>query len=125
MKPKVILCDDNFGTILNCAVRYTLGRQSYMPKLVIDYITPMLPYLSQKTLWCLERDIKEYLACDKHIPYDIENDWQMFHHKVVSAIGKCYPSDCTGCKWKNVPNNKQCKTCERNKKLKDNYLSDA
>lgn len=51
--------DDFFGAVLNCAVRYCIGRQSYMPGLVIDKITPWLPLLSEKTLWCFERDIKE------------------------------------------------------------------
>lgn len=57
--PQINLEDDDFGAILNCAVRYALGRQSYMPGLVIDYIRPLLPYLNDKTLWCLERDIRE------------------------------------------------------------------
>ena len=50
--------DDFFGAVLNCAVRYCIGRQSYMPGLVIDKITPWLTLLSEKTLWCFERDIK-------------------------------------------------------------------
>ena len=36
----------DFETILLCAVRYAIGRQTYIPSLVIDYITPLLPYLS-------------------------------------------------------------------------------
>lgn len=51
--------DDFFGAVLNCAVRYCIGRQSYMPGLVIDKITPWLPILSMKTLWCFERDIHD------------------------------------------------------------------
>lgn len=61
-KPKIDLSDDFFGAVLNCAVRYSLGRQSYMPGLVIDFITPLLPYLSDKTLWCFEKDVREYIA---------------------------------------------------------------
>lgn len=53
--------DDFFGAVLNCAVRYCLGRSSYMPGLVMDEIRPMLPHLSKKTLWCFERDIQEWL----------------------------------------------------------------
>ena len=35
--------DDDFGgAVLNCAVRYALGRMSYMPNLVMDEI--ILPY---------------------------------------------------------------------------------
>ena len=51
--------DDFFGTVLNCAVRYALGRQSYMPGLVVDWITPQLPKLTDRTLWCFEKDVEE------------------------------------------------------------------
>lgn len=51
--------DDFFGAVLNCAVRYCLGRQSYMPGLVMDKIRPWLPHLTNKTLWCFIRDIEE------------------------------------------------------------------
>ena len=51
--------DDNFGAVCNCAVRYALGRRTYMPSLVIDFITPHLNELSDKTLWCFQRDLEE------------------------------------------------------------------
>lgn len=57
-KPKIDLGDDFFGTVLNCAVRYCIGRMTYMPSLVTDFIRPLLPHLSDKTLWCFERDIE-------------------------------------------------------------------
>lgn len=52
--------DKNFETILLCAVRYAIGRKSYMPSLVIDYITPLLPYLSDNTLRLIADEITEY-----------------------------------------------------------------
>ena len=52
--------DDNFGAVLNCAVRYCLGRRTYMPKLVMDYVRPLMPDLSDKTLWCMEKDILQH-----------------------------------------------------------------
>lgn len=55
---KVPITDD-FETILICAVRYALGRQSYMPRLVIDYITPLLPELSERALAVMERDLSD------------------------------------------------------------------
>lgn len=58
-RPKIVVSDDNFGTILICAVRYAIGRETYMPSLVIGYITPLLPYLSAKTLYVLDQDITE------------------------------------------------------------------
>lgn len=57
--PGVAINDDEFGCVLNCAVRYSLGRQTYMPHVVINYIKPLLPHLTKRTLFCIERDIRE------------------------------------------------------------------
>lgn len=76
--------DDFFGAVLNCAVRYCIGRQSYMPGLVVDKITPWLPMLSNKTLWCFERDIEE---ADSLGDEDIDAPrWRAFLGKVKSEI---------------------------------------
>lgn len=83
--------DEDFGAVLNCAVRYCLGRKTYMPGLVIDYITPLLPKLDDRTLWCFERDIleaKESYGCglgDKNID---EPKWIDFLEKVKEERGK-------------------------------------
>lgn len=52
--------DKNFETILLCAVRYAIGRKSYIPSMVIDYITPLLPYLSEDVLKLIADEITEY-----------------------------------------------------------------
>lgn len=57
--PVIDPADDDFGAVLNCAVRYAIGRQTYMPSLLIDFIMPLIPQLSSKTLWCLDQDIAE------------------------------------------------------------------
>lgn len=58
--------DDNGGTLLICAVRYSLGRYSYMPRLVMSEIAPMLCNLSDKTLHVMRRDVAEFLATPPH-----------------------------------------------------------
>ena len=50
----------DFETILLCAVRYAIGRRTYIPSLVIDYITPLLSHLSYNTLGLIANDIPEY-----------------------------------------------------------------
>ena len=50
----------NFETILLCAVRYAIGRRTYIPSLVIDYITPLLPYLSEDVLKLIADEIIEH-----------------------------------------------------------------
>ncbi len=51
--------NEKFGMILNCAVRYACGRQSYISTVVQDFIRPMIPELSNRTLWCMDQDLTE------------------------------------------------------------------
>ena len=51
--------DDNFGAVLNCAVRYAIGRRSYMPGIVVGFIKPLVKDLTTKTLWAIRNDINE------------------------------------------------------------------
>ncbi len=54
--------DDFFGAVLTCAVRYCLGRRTYMPSLVTDWIRDHCSgQMSGKTLWVMKRDIDERL----------------------------------------------------------------
>lgn len=69
---------DDFGTILNCAVRYALGRRTYMPSLVIGYITPLLPQLSSKTLWCFDQDVTDAKYIGGYGDPCDEKDWMRF-----------------------------------------------
>lgn len=78
----------DFETILLCAVRYAIGRQTYMPSLVIDYITPILPYLSYWILGLMAAEIIDHnyeggLGDEKiDRPY-----WEKFLRKIRLEIG--------------------------------------
>lgn len=78
---KITRDDDFGGAVLNCAVRYALGRASYMPRLVMDQITPMLPDCSDKTLWCFEQDVSERLSDALWA-----GDWKRFLEAVRAEI---------------------------------------
>lgn len=82
-EPKVDLHDDEFGTMLNCAVRYACGRRSYMPGAVVRFITPLLPFLSSRTLWCFDQDISEARHRDECGDPRIDLPmWIEFHERV-------------------------------------------
>ena len=51
--------DEDFGAVLICALRYCLGRRTYMPGLIIGYVTPLLPHVSNKCLRCIETDLSK------------------------------------------------------------------
>lgn len=52
--------DQDFQTVLICAVRYSLGRRTYMPGLVTDWIRGYCNgKLSGKTIDIMRRDIDD------------------------------------------------------------------
>lgn len=51
------MIDENFESVLICAERYACGRQTYMPSIVAEYITPLIPQLSGKALAVIRNDI--------------------------------------------------------------------
>lgn len=86
---KITRDDDFGGAVLNCAVRYALGRETYMPRLVMGEITPMLQGCSNKTLRVFEQDISEWLDRDKGwTAYDNSygDDWKRFLDDVRAEI---------------------------------------
>ena len=50
---------EDFGFVCICAVRYCLGRRTYMPWSVMSFIKPFLSALSDNTLYVMARDIAE------------------------------------------------------------------
>lgn len=86
-KSMVDPANDDFGAVCNCAVRYCLGRRSYMPSLVCRYIISLLPELTDKTLDCFERDIAER----KRTGFDFGDScdyetWDAFYKAVCNEI---------------------------------------
>ena len=53
--------DDDFGCIINSAVRYSLGRYTYMPSTVAEFLLKYLNYLDNKTISVMICDIDEAL----------------------------------------------------------------
>ena len=81
--------DEDFGAVIICAIRYCLGRRSYMPGLIIDYVTPLLPHISNNCLRCIEADLRKpdlYGGFgDKRIDEPL---WVKFHYNVQGEILK-------------------------------------
>ena len=82
-KPVIRLDDDNFGAVLNWAVRYCMGRMTYAPSMTIEFITPLLPYLSGRTLRCFDQDIADHARYGNSFGMDCdERDWMRFWDNV-------------------------------------------
>lgn len=69
-KNDVVLCpagwltfqlDDDFGCVINSAVRYAIGRHTYMPGVVCDFVRRYLAILDIKTIDVMIEDITSEL----------------------------------------------------------------
>ena len=50
---------NHFELMMISALRYAIGRYTYMPSVTIEYIRYLIPQLSAKTLFVMQRDITE------------------------------------------------------------------
>lgn len=50
--------NEEFGSVLNFAVRYALNETGYEPNTVATFISPVLPHLNETTLISIEHDVK-------------------------------------------------------------------
>ena len=88
-KPVVDLQDETFGAVLNWAVRYCLGRMTYAPSMTIEFITPLLPYLSGRALRCFDQDIADHARYGNSFGMDCdERDWMKFWEAVKAERGR-------------------------------------
>ena len=55
------ICDSNFRLILLSAMRYAMGRNTYMPAVVSDYIKRHIRFLDDKFLALAADDIRRHL----------------------------------------------------------------
>ena len=77
MKKKQAL-DDDFGAVLNCAVLYCIGRQTYMPGLVTDWIMSNCDgKLTARTISLMKQDIDHPLYGSLGADCDIRT-WMVF-----------------------------------------------
>ena len=88
-QPQVGGVDKNFETILLCAVRYAIGRRTYIPSRVIDYITPLLPYLSEDVLKLIADEIIEHYTYEGALGDEMIDKpyWIDFLRKIRLEIG--------------------------------------
>ena len=76
--------DPNFAVVLTCAVRNALDMPATAVT-VCQFVTVLLPHLDYKTLWTMERDIKNSAAKIAQCNRDTAETWNDFHRDVVVA----------------------------------------
>ena len=58
--------EQDFGTMCICAIRYAMGRETYMPSLVRDFVRPLLPKLPNKTIAVMLNDCESQRRYDNY-----------------------------------------------------------
>ena len=72
-----VMITQDFELMMISALRYAIGRESYMPSVTIDYIRYLIPQLSANTLFVMQRDIRETIASYGRIERELymEVEW--------------------------------------------------
>jgi len=78
----------DFELMMISALRYAIGRYTYMPGITIDYIRYLIPQLSAKTLFVMKRDITEEIERYQRMERELymAKEWQ----KLAEEIGDMY-----------------------------------
>lgn len=91
-KNDVILCpadwfnfcfDDDFGCIVNSALRYAIGRHTYMPSVVRNFIRKYMNVLDSKTLVVAIRDIDNELRLGD---LDESDEWSLLRSELQTRL---------------------------------------
>lgn len=72
-KPKILLESPTFGMMMCSAVRYALGRKTYIVGTTCDFITPLLPHLDMSALQNINKDITDHAEMNQ-LGMDIDRE---------------------------------------------------
>ena len=64
--------------------RYTLGRMSYAPSVCMDFLEPLIPYISSHTLEIMSNEIGECALGASQSP----DEWNRFKNKLDGELAK-------------------------------------
>ena len=80
-----IAVTQDFELMMISALRYAIGRYTYMPSVTIEYIRYLIPQLSAKTLFVMKRDIDEEIERYQRIEHELymDKEWA----KLAEEIG--------------------------------------
>lgn len=82
--PDIDVSQDEFGCILNCAVRYALGRRTYTTHLVAEYVQQFIPFINDKTLYVLDQDITDQKHLGGYGDDRVDKPvWMQLHRRVI------------------------------------------
>ena len=85
--------DDDFGCIINSALRYSIGRHTYMPSVVADFVRKYMNVLDTKTIGIMIDDIdREFQYQDK---IDYADLWRSLQSDLRKRLNELEGKDKT------------------------------
>ena len=86
-KENTVYVSRDFELMMISAMRYAIGRQTYMPSVTIDYIRMLIPKLSTNTLYVMERDIREEVERYERMQYELymKREWLELKNDIQEA----------------------------------------
>ena len=74
----------DFELMMISALRYAIGRYTYMPSVTIEYIRYLIPQLSAKTLFIMQRDIEEEIERYQRMERELymDKEWQKLAEEI-------------------------------------------
>ena len=83
-----VVVSQDFELMMISALRYAIGRYTYMPSATIEYIRYLIPQLSAKTLFIMKRDITEEIERYQRMERELymDKEWA----KLAKEIGDMY-----------------------------------
>lgn len=85
-RPKIIPESPAFGLMMCSAVRYALGRMTYITGTTCDFITPLVPYLDMSALQNINKDITEHAEMNQ-LGMDIDREkWLELRSEIQKEI---------------------------------------
>jgi len=86
--------DTDFSTIVGCALRYALGRYTYMPSTVKGFIERHIEAITEKDLNVMINDIEDKMKYNKELPY--KELWLELRDSLVIELKKREESQSKG-----------------------------
>lgn len=91
MQKRMIPLDENMELILSCAVRYGIGRRTYITSVIHDTIKPLISDISTYILISIKNDIKD--ADDLGMDCD-EYHWKALYDAIEQELIKRKNAPC-------------------------------
>lgn len=92
-KPSLLICpvswfsigaDIDFGAIVGYAIKYTIGRSTYLPDVVMSFASKYLHMIDSNSLENIARDIRTRLVENPDLNYS--NEWNDFQNRLGEEI---------------------------------------